>query len=184
MSSLHRRLLLFVATLSSTVWFGCPLDIRVRCEDTVCEEAPPPEPTRCTLDANCPAGSRCNEEALCEEGPRLGEPCEGFDCQQLAVCHPLHHRCEYSCRNDAACPNGYRCSPDFLCIAPCNGTPPETVGGTCQFSTDCTGCAFCVPTGSTRVCRQPCQTDADCPGGAPGVCEQVGQPAYRACRVP
>ncbi|MDY7229398.1 latent transforming growth factor beta-binding protein [Hyalangium rubrum] len=187
---MRRPCLVLFAALASTVWLGCPLDIQVRCEDDpTCEEETPcegsdcAEALNCDEDSHCRAGWRCNEAGKCEEGPRLGETCEGLDCQRLAVCHPLYHRCEYTCRADLECPSSYRCSPDSLCIEQCGGTPPETLGLTCRSSMDCVRCGVCVGSGSTKQCRQPCQRDEDCPGGAPGVCEQVGSGTHRACRL-
>jgi hypothetical protein len=187
---MHQRLFLLWATLLSTVWLGCPLDIQVRCEEPSCQEEPLcpgpdcQEPQPCAQDSNCPAGWRCNYSDQCEKGPRLGERCDPLECQYLALCGAQSYRCEYTCRTDSACPGSYRCSPDSLCIAECSGTPPETLGLSCQSSSDCVRCGVCVLSGSTKRCRQPCRGDADCPGGAPGVCEQVGSGTHRACRLP
>jgi hypothetical protein len=190
MTPMHRRFFLLLAALLSTALLGCPLDIQVRCEEPSCDEETPcegpdcQEERPCDQDSSCQDGRRCNEAGQCEQGPRLGETCAGFDCQRLAVCHPLRHRCEYTCRSELECLRGYRCSPDSLCIAECSGTPPETLGLTCQSSMDCVRCGVCVASGSTKQCRQPCQLDGDCPGGAAGVCEQVGSGQHRACRLP
>jgi hypothetical protein len=177
------RSLLLLAALLGTTWLGCPLDIQVR-EEVPCEEPDCQEDRPCDDDSGCRDGWRCTQAGQCEQGPRLGEACDGFDCQYLAVCHPLHHRCEYTCRRDLDCPHGYLCSPDSLCIAQCAGAPPETLGRTCQSSADCARCGVCLASGGTERCHQPCTRDEDCPGGAPGVCEQVGSGPHRACRLP
>lgn len=179
---MHHRLLLLLAALLSTALLGCPLDIQVR-EDPPCTGQDCPSDLSCTQDSNCQEGWRCEQTGQCEQGPRLGEACEGFNCQRFAFCHPVNNRCAYSCANDGDCPRSYRCSPDSLCIAECSGTPPETLGLTCDSSTDCVRCGVCVDSGGTKRCRQPCQRDEDCPGGAPGVCEQVGL-VERVCRLP
>jgi hypothetical protein len=180
---MHRCSLRLLAALLSTALLGCPLDIQAR-DELPCTGQDCQQDQSCDQDSSCQDGWRCNEAGQCEQGPRLGETCEGFDCQRLAVCDPRYHRCEFTCRNDLECPRSYRCSPDSLCIAECSGTPPETLGLTCGSSTDCVRCGVCVLSGGTKRCHQPCQRDEDCPGGAPGVCEQVGSGPKRVCRLP
>ncbi|WP_239576396.1 hypothetical protein [Archangium primigenium] len=148
------------------------------CDDGACALA-------CTRDAECPDGSRCGKSwHQCEKGPRLGEACrEGFDCQRDASCN-AQRRCKLSCLSDSGCPLDYRCAPDSVCVNECTGTPPETVGLTCESSLDCGRCGFCVASGGVKRCHQPCLLDRDCPGGAAGACEQVGSTSLRACRLP
>lgn len=147
---------------------------------------PTEEPSTCSTDLECPEDRRCSETwHTCELGPRLGEACEdSFDCGLSGSCNPQRSRCEKTCSQDLYCPNGYRCSPDELCVEKCSSAPPETVGLTCETSMDCARCGFCVDSGGVKQCRQPCQLDRDCPGGATGVCERVGSTQLKACRLP
>jgi len=181
---MRQLLFLLFPVLASLMVLGCPLDIQVRCEESSdCGEN---EPTRCSTDSDCQDTERCHQQRLrCEVGPRLGEACrEAFECPIFTVCHLERRRCEAPCVNDMSCPPGYRCSPDRLCVEECSDAPPETLGLTCETSMDCARCGFCVDSGGEQQCRQPCQLDRDCPGGAEGVCEQVGTSQLRACRPP
>lgn len=203
---MHRRTFLLVATLLSTVWLGCPLDIQVRCEDAascggndVCVSGlcTPSSGTgdagtdggmdggvkKCAADTECPEDSRCGERTQqCELGSRLGERCyESYECPWSATCSALRNVCVKYCTLDQYCPSGYQCSPDKLCVAECTA-PPETVGRPCSDSMEC-GCGFCVNTGGQELCRLPCVFDQDCPRVEAGVCEQVGSTNKRACKL-
>ena len=148
------------------------------CVDRVCTRA-------CTRDSECLDGTRCNEIwHRCEAGPRLGETCrESFDCPSTATCN-AQHRCKTGCTSDFGCPLDYRCAPDSVCVNEFTAPPLETLGLTCETSLDCARGGFCVLSGSEKRCRQPCQLDRDCPGGATGACEQAGTKTPRACRLP
>ncbi|MFP2959410.1 hypothetical protein ACLEPN_16615 [Myxococcus sp. 1LA] len=135
----------------------------------------------CSTDFTCHGGRRC-EDGNCVVGPRLGESCEdAFDCAEFAQCPRDRMRCEAQCNPSTGfCAPGYQCAPDWLCVRECSGTP-ASVGQVCDNSLDCAPCSVCVSTGAVLRCRQPCQQDRDCPGGAPGACQQVGD--TRACRL-
>ncbi|QDE67324.1 MULTISPECIES: hypothetical protein [Myxococcus] len=90
-------------------------------------------------------------------------------------------RCEESCNpGGTLCEAGYQCAPDGLCVKECSGTP-ASVGEVCENSLDCAPCSVCLSSGTELRCRQPCRLDRDCPGGATGACEQVGD--TKACRL-
>ncbi|GHG92705.1 hypothetical protein GCM10012319_54440 [Comamonas sp. KCTC 72670] len=135
----------------------------------------------CATDFTCPDGQRCTD-AQCEVGARLGEPCRTpFDCPGTAQCPRERMRCEARCNPRAdLCAAGYRCAPDWYCVRECSG-PPASVGEVCENSWDCSPCSFCLPSGAALRCRQPCRLDRDCPGGAPGACEQLED--TKACRL-
>ncbi|MCY0999022.1 hypothetical protein OWM54_17930 [Myxococcus sp. MISCRS1] len=137
----------------------------------------------CTSDFTCRDGRRCNNDE-CEVGPRLGEACKDpFDCADTARCRPERPRCEESCNPNAGggiCPAGYQCALDGLCVRECTGIP-ESTGEVCENSWDCATCAVCLSSGAESRCRRTCRLDRDCPGGAVGACEQVGE--TKACRL-
>ncbi len=135
----------------------------------------------CTSDFTCRDGRRCMD-SHCEVGPRLGEPCrDTFECPGTAQCPWERMRCEARCNPRAdLCAAGYRCAPDWLCVQECTGTP-ASVGEVCENSLDCAPCSICLSSGAVLRCRQPCRLDRDCPGGATGACEQVGE--TKACRL-
>ncbi|RKH20375.1 hypothetical protein D7X74_04235 [Corallococcus sp. CA047B] len=91
-------------------------------------------------------------------------------------------RCEEKCNpvGGGLCESGYQCAPDGLCVRECSGTP-SSVGEVCENSLDCAPCSVCLSSGAAPRCRQPCRLDRDCPGGAPGACELVGD--TKACRL-
>ncbi|CAM4511038.1 MULTISPECIES: hypothetical protein [Myxococcus] len=90
-------------------------------------------------------------------------------------------RCEEKCNPESNhCEAGYQCAPDGLCVQECSGTP-VSVGEDCENSLDCAPCSVCLSSGAALRCRQPCRLDRDCPGGATGACEQVGN--TKACRL-
>ncbi|WP_342378332.1 hypothetical protein NVS55_03080 [Myxococcus stipitatus] len=137
----------------------------------------------CTTDFQCRAGWRCSNSQVCVEGPRLGEACrDSFECAVYATCPKERLRCEETCNAQVGglCSAGYRCAPDGLCVRECSGVP-ATVGEECENSMDCSPCSVCVASAPGLRCRQPCRLDRDCPGGATGACESVGQAKY--CRL-
>ncbi|MFP2928137.1 latent transforming growth factor beta-binding protein [Pyxidicoccus sp. 3LG] len=174
----------FFSVLALMTVLGCPLDIQVRPEeapDAGCEEEPCEQP--CASDAECPDDARCYDfEERCVPGPRLTEACSGFNsCQPYANCKD--NRCELRC--NFGCPLGYRCGPEALCVETCTGgARPERLGDFCNSSLDCTRCGFCVEAEGGKRCHQPCQSDSECPEGAPGSCQQVpGKEGLRVCRL-
>lgn len=160
---------------------GCPLDIQVRDEaDAGC--AGQDCVLACLSDRECPEGQRCNDAfGQCEPGTRLTEPCaDSFSCPSLAFCR--EDRCTRPC--SSGCPSGYLCGPESQCVEACQGMPPESLGRFCQGSLECTRCGFCADTGGVKKCHQPCQADAECPGGEPGVCQLIPGSTLRVCRLP
>ncbi|WP_338871495.1 hypothetical protein [Myxococcus stipitatus] len=136
----------------------------------------------CETDFQCSAGWRCRHD-VCVVGPRLGEPCrDSFECAVYASCPKERLRCEETCNPQVGglCSAGYQCAPDGLCVRECTGTP-VSVGEECENSMDCAACSVCVASAPGLRCRQPCRLDRDCPGGAAGACEQVGQ--TKVCRL-
>ncbi|MCP3163560.1 DUF7107 domain-containing protein [Myxococcus qinghaiensis] len=171
------------AGCSSTVAVGGPCSRACECADpaAACEDS------KCTLtcvsDFACRDGRRCSNDA-CVVGPRLGDACtDSLDCPTFASCPRERMRCEEKCNWNAGgglCEPGYQCAPDGLCVQACSGTP-ASVGEVCENSMDCSPCSVCLTSGAALRCRQPCRLDRDCPGGAVGACEQVGD--TKACRL-
>ncbi|WP_253816462.1 hypothetical protein [Myxococcus xanthus] len=135
----------------------------------------------CSTDFTCRDGRRCSN-ASCVVGARIGEACrDTFECSDFASCPRERMRCEEKCNpGSGLCEPGYQCAPDGLCVQECSGTP-VSVGEDCENSLDCAPCSVCLSSGAELRCRQPCRLDRDCPGGATGACEQVGD--TKACRL-
>jgi Cys-rich repeat protein len=109
----------------------------------LCVEGACTLPSRCTADAECPAGQVCNGW-FCELGCAADE-----DCGQLRAC--VEGRCLLRCLTDQTCFQAGTICVDYLCV------PAE-----CQADTDCAGELMRCQAGRCEG-YTPCQADADCP---------------------
>ncbi|WP_255442802.1 hypothetical protein [Corallococcus sp. Z5C101001] len=170
------------AGCSSTVELGGTCSRACECADPAAACEGGACTLKCSLDFTCRDERRCTN-THCVVGPRLGGACrDSFDCPGIATCPRERLRCEEKCNPAGAglCEPGYQCAPDGLCVRECSGTP-SSVGEVCENSLDCAPCSVCLSSGTALRCRQPCRLDRDCPGGATGACEQVGD--TKACRL-
>ena len=132
-----------------------------------------PDTALCTENCNpegggnggCPSSMVCigqSPNAICY--PK-GSGALGDDCLSPADCATLDcigigsgkGVCTQPCASDAQCPGGLKCVADF-----CVETGSAGFGDSCEYLTDCAS-GLCVP--FAQYCSQPCDTEADCPGG-------------------
>jgi hypothetical protein len=143
---------------------GAPVGCADACPGIAC-------PADCRSDADCMSGFE-----LClppGESPGCGVPCSSMrfcetdpDCGDGQICvevigpccragDPLSTQCIPPCA-PGGCPEGQRCNAELVCEA-----TPCAEGYSCPTHTTCTGA------GDDHGCaRNPCTSDAQCPGGA------------------
>lgn len=151
---MHRRTFLLLATLLSTVWLGCPLDIQVRCEDSSsCGDN-----EVCVSGLCTPYSGAGNADGDCPAAVPLDGYCR-HDCECAvpgASC--TTSRCAKECAADTECPEDWRCAER---TQECEFGP--RLGEKCFSDNACPWNATCSVL--LDVCMELCTLDQSCPSG-------------------
>ncbi len=144
----------------------------------------------CEYTLSCVRGSTCQEWAegsfctpVCDLygcGPM--EPCsQPYDCESGLLCATIgtsgtlaDGACIAECATPSGgvglCDDGSTCADfhysDGTVVYGCIPGGATPVGESCSYSVECERGALCVDDGPTGVCRQACNSSADCPSGA------------------